>query len=68
MDKNTTLDRLDRLAARLEQDGQYVEANVCVNAYIELCGREPPTWRKIVDELWDDTSSERFGISGLDKK
>lgn len=52
MDKETTLDRLDKLAARLEQEGCYVDANVCVNAYLELCGKDPPTWRAIVDQIW----------------
>lgn len=46
------LDRLDKLAARLEVDGSYTDAIICVNAYTALTSIDPPEWRKVVDAQW----------------
>lgn len=57
-DRTKLLEQLDALAARLESEGQYVDANIAVNAYIELCGAEPPTWwAQILRDGWTTTSS-----------
>lgn len=45
------VDRLDRLAARLEDEGRYVDALLVVFA-IDKLGGEATVWTRVMEGLW----------------
>lgn len=62
-DKTILIDRLDCLAARLEDEGRYVDAMICVNAIAELDGATL-VWDKAVERGWGRSDDDARGNPG----
>ena len=52
------IERLDRLAARMEDEGRYTDALLVIFA-LERLGGESVMWQRVMDGLWANVGATR---------